>query len=179
MFDISQIFHNYSPSINNPFTIGSREDGTYEEASLVNFQKQLIERSDGNVYKLTAFYEFRGRTYPCDFGEVPTVNQNGTITMDGINWRVLPVVEQNKAGVISYQDNVVIKQNDGRNIAMTISKSEDIDTVKIYGVNVPIDVVQEYFKNGNTEGLNSGQIFALNAIDPIEIGRASCRERVS
>lgn len=153
--------------VNNPFTIGSETDGTYEEASMVDFDQILIERPDGNVYHLVAKYEFRGKIYECDYGEVPAVNEDGTITMDGVNWRVLPVVEQNKAGVISYGDNVVIKQKDGRNISLIMSKDPDVDTVKIYGKDVPIDVVERYFETGSTEGLTSGQIYALNDIDPI------------
>ena len=157
--------------VNNPFTIGSETDGTYEEATMTDFQQILEERPDGNVYHLVAKYEFRGKIYECDYGEVPAVNKDGTITMDGVNWRVLPVVEQNKAGVVSYNDNIVIKQKDGRNISLIMSKDPEIDTVSIYGKEVPIDVVQNYLKTGDTTGLNSGQVYALKDIDPIAYER--------
>lgn len=158
-------------SINNPFVIGSKIDGTYEEAKMVDFKRELLKKEGGNVYHLTAFYEFRGKTYECDFGEVPAVNEDGTITMDGVNWRVLPVVEQNKAGVISYNDNIVIKQKDGINISLIMSKDPEIDTVRIYGKEVSIDIVERYFRTGETKGLTSGQIYALNDIDPIAYER--------
>ena len=127
---VSEYGRTYNPSwenviknLNNPFSIGSETNGTYEEAEMIDFQQELIERPTGNVYHLIAKYKFRDKEYDCDFGEVPAVNADGTIMMDNVSWRVLPVVEQNKAGVISYNDNIVIKQKDGRNISVIMSKN--------------------------------------------------------
>lgn len=164
-------WQNVLTDIPNHFHIGSEKDGTYEEAKMVDFTQELIEKPSGNVYHLLATYEFRGKQYPCDFGEVPAVNEDSTITINGIDWRVLPVVEQGKAGVISYQDNIVVKQKDGRNISLIISKDPEIDTVKIYGKDVSIDLVENYFKTGETKGLTSAQLYALNDIDPIVFER--------
>lgn len=158
-------------SVDNPFNIGKEDDGSYEEAKMVDFEQKEVDLKSGNIYKLTATYEFRGKQYKCDFGEVPVVNQDGTITMDGVDWRVLPVVEQNKAGVISYNDNIVIKQKDGRNISLIMSKDPTAETVQIYGREVPIETVENYLKTGDTTGLNSGQVFALKDIDPIAFER--------
>ena len=155
----------------NPFNIGSETDGTYEEANMVDFKQELIERENGNVYHLVAQYEFRGRIYDCDFGEVPAVNEDGTITMDGVNWRVLPVLDKNKAGVISYNENIVIKQEDQRNIALMMPKDPDADYCIIYGINVPIKTVENFLQTGDKTGLTSGQVWALKSIDPVAYER--------
>ena len=162
---------NVIASLDNPFCIGKESDGSYEEAQMIDFNQKQIDYQSGSVYQLTATYEFRGKIYECDFGQVPVVNQDGTITMDGVDWRVLPVIEQNKAGVISYPDNIVIKQKDERNISLTMSKDPTADTVKIYGSDVPIEVVENFLKNGETKGLTSGQVYALSDIDPIAFER--------
>lgn len=158
-------------SIQNPFVIGKDDDGSYEESELVDFNQELINKDSGNVYHLTAKYKFRGREFECDYGEVPVVNEDGTITLDGVEWRVLPVLEQNKSGVISYNNNIVIRQQDGKNISLLMSKDPNVDTLSIYGAPVPIDVVQNYLQNGETKGLTSGQIWALKLIDPIAYQR--------
>ena len=157
--------------LDNPFVIG--KDDTYEEAQLVEFQQNEIHKTNGDTINLVGYYKFRGEIYKCDFGEVPKVNEDGSITIEGVNWRVLPVLEQRKAGVISYLDNTVIKQEDGRNIAMSINKDPECDTVKIYGKDVPVEFVENFFKSKGeiTEGLNSGQIYALSHIDPIAFER--------
>lgn len=158
-------------SLDNQFNIGSKEDGTYEEATIVGFDQQLIEKDSGNVFHLVATYEFNGRLFECDYGEVPVINDDNTITINNVNWRVLPVVEQNKAGLISYNNNIVVKQVDGRNISFMMSKDPDDDTVTIYGKKVPIEDVQTYLKTKDISKLsvklNSGQIYALDHIDPI------------
>lgn len=164
-------WENVIKSIPNPFVIGKEEDGSYEEAELTEFKEDLVEKPDGNTVKLTAKYLFRGREFECDYGEVPAINKDGTITIDGVNWRVLPVIEQYKAGVISYFDNIVIKQNDSYNIAIQMSKDPNCTTAKIYGEDVPIETVQNYLQNGDTAGLTSGQIYALSNIDPVAYQR--------
>ena len=164
-------WENVVKSIQNPFVIGKEEDGSYEEAQMVGFDTELIESSNGNMQQLTATYLFRGREFKCDFGKVPAVNPNGTLTIDGVDWRVLPVLEQNKAGVISYYDNIVIKQEDSNNIAIQMSKDPSVDTAKVYGITVPIDNIENFLQNGDITGLTSGQIYALSHIDPISFER--------
>ena len=153
--------------LENPFHIGSEKDGTYEEAKMIDFKQELIKRENGDVYHLVAKYEFRGEEYECDFGEVPVVNKNGTITINGVDWRCLPVVEQNKAGVISYDNNIVVKQKDGRNISIIMDRDPENPNVKIYGKEVPIEVVQNYLQTGDETGLTTGQVYALKDIDPV------------
>lgn len=152
----------------NPFTIGTTKNGTYEEAKMVGFEQTLI--NDGKEFALKAKYEFRGKIYEVSYGEVPVVAPDGTIDINGGKWRVLPVMEQNNAGVISYLDNVVIKQKTGH-IAMVISKDPDIDTVKIYGKDVPKQTVINYWQTGDITGLESGQIWALDNIDQAAFDR--------
>ena len=161
-------WENVIKSLPNPFVIGSEKEGTYEEAEMVGFKQ--VDNKNGS-YQLTATYLFRGEEYECDYGEVPIVNEDGTIDINGVKWRVLPVVEQNKAGLISYYNNIVAKQKDGRNISFIMSRDEESDTVKIYGKEVPIELVEKYFKTGETDGLTSGQIYALKDIDPIVFER--------
>lgn len=156
-------------SLDNPFVIGSKDDGTYEEAVLSGVTE--TETEDGISIKLTARYNFRGREFECDFGEVPKIHEDGSITIDDVKWRVLPVLSQNKSGIISYENNIVCRNKDGRNIAFIMSKDPDDDTVKIYGKSIPIDAVENYLQNGDTSGLNSAQIYALNSIDPIAFER--------
>lgn len=152
--------------IPNPFTIGTPGTPEYKEAVMTDFVQERIQRPDGDVMHLTATYEFEGKQYVCDFGEVPALNDDGTITMDGANWRVLPVVEQHKAGVVSYYENAVFKQEDG-NVAFSISKINDDMVVKIRGEEVPMEYIQNYLQNGDKTGLNAGQIYALDHLDPI------------
>lgn len=164
-------WENIIRDLENPFQIGKDDD--YEEAEMISFEQVTNFKNSGNTIQLKAYYKFRGEVYECDFGEVPEVNPDGTITIDGVNWRVLPVLEQQKAGVISYADNIVVKQKNGRDIAMIISKNPDVDTARIYGKEVPLSVVEDYFKSGGIqiEGLTSGQIYALSNIDPIAFER--------
>jgi hypothetical protein len=155
-------------SIQNPFVIGSKRDGTWEEAEMVDFQQSLTEGK--NSYALMARYRFRGKIYEVDFGEVPVVAEDGTISINGSKWRVLPVLEQRNAGVVSYPENVVIKQQSGH-VAMVIPKDPDAEGIKIYGKVVPKETVLNYWKTGNTAGLESGQIWALDNIDPVALER--------
>lgn len=160
-------------SINNPFIIGKEDN--YEEAELVEFNQDLIKRSLGNTLHLHAKYKFRGKIYDCDYGEVPAVNENGTITVEGVNWRVLPVIEQNKAGIISYSDNIVVRQKDRNNIAMVINKETKI--CKILGIAVAPEDVEEFLNMSDEErknyngNLTTGQRYALLNIDPIAFER--------
>lgn len=158
-------------SVENPFHIGKESDGSYEEATMVNFTQEEVDYPSGPVYHLMATYKFRDQLYECDYGEVPKVNEDGTITMDGVNWRVLPVVEQNKAAVISYPDNVVFKNKNGRDISMIMSKDPTVDKVQIYGTYLPIETVEDYLKTGNTSNLTTAQQYALADIDPVAYER--------
>lgn len=154
-------------NLNNPFTIGSKEDGTYEEAKLIKIDKELVEKDSGSVYKLTAYYEFRGKQWACDYGEIPYINPDDTITINGVNWRVLPVLSKYKAGVISYGKTVTLMNKDGRNVSISLSKDQDSDEVKIKGDIVPIDEVEKYLQTGESSVLNKAQKFALDQLDPV------------
>lgn len=151
-------------SIENPFNIG--KDDYYEEAKMVDFSAE----PEGEMLHLVAKYEFRGKVYNCDFGEVPKVNVDGTITINGVNWRVLPVVDQHKAGVISYGNNVVIRQaND--NVAITIPKDGDLTTCKVLGKEVEMSTIEHFLTTGDETGLTTGQVYVLKNIDPIAFQR--------
>lgn len=163
-------WENIIRSIENPFNIGSKNDETYEEAEMVDFEEEYYETGNGKMIRLTAYYKFRGVIYKCDFGEVPAVNEDGTIDLDGVSWRVLPVLAQNKAGVVSYFRTIVVKKDDF-NVAFSMSKDKDDKMVKINGVEVPVDHVNNFLRNGETKGLNTGQIYALKDIDPIVFER--------
>lgn len=154
-------------SIPNPFTIGSKDSDSYEEANLEVIEITDVINPIGDTIKIQLFYSFRGREFACNPFEIPKVNEDGTIMIDGIKWRVLPVLEQNKAGIISYKDNIVVKQEDGRNISFVLPKDPDADYVFIYGKRVPIDVVENFLQTGDSSGLTTAQIWALKSIDPI------------
>ena len=164
--------------LNNPFTIGSEIDGTYEEAKLLNVDKRLCQYESGDAYHLTLTYEFRGEEYAVDFGDVPVVDEFGCITINGGKWRPLPVLEQRKAGVVSYMENCVVQQADG-NVAFTVPKGEG-DCLRIRGALVPIDVVEKYYatgeihwvdEDGETHELTSGQLWSLNHLDQAVLER--------
>lgn len=148
-------------SIKNPFTIGSVAEGTYEEAELVSVDKTPV----GDDYHLTLKYVFRGKKYTLEFGDVPIVDESGCITINGGKWRPLPVLEQNKAGVVSYLETTIIKQDDG-NLALTIPKDPDVDYVIIRGTRFSIEDVQNYWKTGDRSKFTSGQLWSLDHIDP-------------
>ncbi len=166
-------WRNTIASIENPFNIG--KDDYYEEAKMVDFSAE----PDGEMLHLVAKYEFRGKVYECDFGEVPKVNPDGTITINGVNWRVLPVVDQHKAGVISYGNNVVIRQSN-KNVAITIPKDGDVTTCKILGKEVEMSTVERFLTTGDETGLTTGQVYVLKNIDPIAFQRfPTLRENLS
>lgn len=148
------------------FNIG-KED-TFEQAHIASIDKKLSE--DGTTYSITGNFEFRGKVYPCDLGEIPVVQEDGTICMGGSKWRYLPMLEQWKAGVASYSDNVVIR-TDSNNIAIRIEKNTDDEICYIDGAPVPFSAVENYFKNGDTSGLSSNQVYRLKEIDPIAFER--------
>lgn len=164
-------WENVIKDIKNPFHIGAESEGTLETAEMVDFKQVLLQNGYmGNTIKLEATYLFDGNEYVCDFGEVPAVNPDGTVVIDGSKWRILPVVEQNKGGIISYQENVIVKQADG-NVCMYIPKDPNADYVTIYGKQIPIKDVEEYFRTGDDSNLTSGQVYGLNNIDPMALSR--------
>lgn len=153
----------------NPFVIGKESDGSYEEAKLVDVDKTMTE--DGRNWKIVAHYEFRGKVYDCDYGEIPAVLDGGVININGALWRPLPVLSQRKAGVISYANNVVLTQEDG-NVAVIIRKLNDEsgqeipDSVEIRGRTVPVEDVRAYLHDGDASRLTVGQKYALDVMDP-------------
>lgn len=158
-------------SINNPFTIGSEVDGTIETAEMTKFNQELIEKPDGNVYHLTATYNWRGKDYECDFGEVPVKNPDGSITMEGVNWRVIPVVEQWKSGGSSNYTKMIFKQDDN-NLAMIISKDKNEERpVRIRGRNFTFEEVENYYATGDDSPFNSSEKWSLDHLDPYTFDR--------
>lgn len=149
------------------FTIGKGE--TLENVDVESVDKELVEDEDGNLsYKLNATVSFRGKTYDVDLGEVPYINEDGTMRINGCDFRYIPVVSQFKSGYVQFDNSTVIKQVDGH-VAMTLTPGSD--EVKIGGSNVDINEVQKYF-NGEDCKLTDFQKYCIDNIDPIAFERS-------
>ena len=154
--------------IDNPFVIGKKSDGSYEEAEIKTVWQDSCLNSNGDpVMKLTMNIEFRGQEYSVDMGEIPQLQDDGTIIINGSKFRCLPVMSQFKSGVIQYRDKTVIKQKNGH-LAMILSPGSDI--VKIGGADVNIEDVQSYFL-GKENNLTDKQKYYIDNIDPIAYER--------
>ena len=154
--------------IDNPFVIGKKSDGSYEEAEIKTVWQELIINSNGDpVIKLTMNLEFRGENYSVDMGEIPALQEDGTLIINGSKFRCLPIMSQFKSGVIQYADKTVVKQKDGH-LAMVLRPKSDI--VKIAGKDVNIEDIQAYFL-GKENNLTETQKYYLDNIDPIAFER--------
>lgn len=151
-------------SLQNPFSMGNG-DGTYVEAKL---QEVRVEPVNGAEEHLTLVYSFEGQIYECDFGNVPIVQSDGTIVINGGKWRPLPVMEQYTAGVISHAENVVITE-EGGNVAVNINKETGLITIR--GIQVDPDDIRKFYLTGDRGKLTSGQVWALTHIDPYALER--------
>ena len=149
-------------SMQNHFIIGKGE--TYEEAIMESVKQDKILNENGDpVIKLTATMKFRDKEYEVDFGEVPEIQDDGCIIMNGSRFRVLPVLSQFKSGLIMNKDNIVVKKADG-NIAMVMFPGSD--KVKIKGKEIDLDEVSNYL-NGEPCKLPNDVKLELDNIDPI------------
>ena len=154
--------------IENPFVIGKDSDGSYEEASINSVDKEFkINEAGDPVTSLSMNITFRGENYNVDMGEVPTVQEDGTIIINGSKFRCLPVLSQFKSGIINYRDKTVVKQDNGH-IAMVISPGSE--NVTIGGEDVSIEEAQNHL-NGLPSNLTDFQKSCLDRIDPIAYER--------
>ena len=91
-------------------------------------QEVCINEFGDEVDRLTLNVTFDGEQYRVDFGDVPHVKDNGTISINGIEYRCLPVVSRNKVGYgQGYSDGkpmIWIYQEDG-NLAISIPVEGD------------------------------------------------------
>lgn len=162
--------------VDNCFTIGKKGEEDYHEAILTKLDSDLCFDEDGDYRHLVAHYELDGREYTLDLGNFPEVNPDGTIVMDGSRWRVLPVVEQRKAGVISYADNIVLMQKNGN---VGIFMPREGDSVGILGRYYDLDTVSEYMRTKDESLLPPNAQLAIDNLDPIvferfpELGKSS------
>lgn len=157
-------------SMPNYFNIGTEKDGTYEEANLEDVIEEVIENENGDKVKhITLKMEFRGEKYDIDFGEVPVVNKDGTIDMNGSKFRCLPIMSQYKSGIIMSNNNILLRTDDG-NIAMSISMEDN--KCRIGKMTYSLQEVQDYFdgKPSRLDNYEYGKIL-LDKIDPIAFER--------
>ena len=151
-------------NIPNYFTIGKKSDGSYEQANIINIDQQSVLNEDGDpVIRLTMNLEFRGSKYSVDMGEIPEIQEDGTIIINGSSFRCLPVLSQFKKGLISYRENIVF-QNENGHVSMSINK--ETKEAKIGGVITPIEEIEKYLK-GEEANLSESQKWHLDNIDPI------------
>lgn len=151
--------------IPNYFTIGKGEN--YEEAEIQRVRQIHEFNENGDpVIRLEGEIEFRGETYIIDFGQVPEVQDDGTIIINGSKMRVLPILAQTKSGLVRYRTKSVIKTEDG-NIVLVHEPGSDVVLIK--GKEVPIEEVAKYFKNDPDDPpkLTMEQIAQLDKIDPV------------
>lgn len=152
----------------NHFHIGSEKDGSYEEAKLEEVKIDKIELENGDlVNHIVLEYEFRGEKHTVDFGYVPALKEDGTIGMNGSNFRVLPIMSQFKSGYIQYNDKTVVKQSNGH-IAMVLEPGSDL--VQIGRKKFHIDEVQKAL-NGEESEIQGFELKCLQNIDPIAYER--------
>lgn len=151
--------------IPNYFTIGTGD--TYEEADIQEVKQISSVNDNGDpVTKLEAQIEFRGVVHTVDLGEVPEVQEDGTIIINGSKMRVLPVLAQNKSGLIRYRSRAVTKTADGH-VAFVYQPGDDC--VKIKGKDVPLEELEKYFRKDPSDppALTQNQIKDLDNIDPV------------
>jgi len=153
--------------IPNYFVVGKGD--SYEEARLESVdQVKTVNEAGDPVVKLTGHYEFRGEKYAVDLGEVPEVQEDGTVVVNGTKFRVLPVLSQFKSGVVMYSDSFALRKKDG-DLAAYVSLKEP-DVVYIRGQRVPLEEVSKYLR-GEDSSLTVVQKKDLDEIDPVAFER--------
>lgn len=173
---IREIVHKYRKSFNenpdweevlkekipNHFVIGKGD--TYEEATLHKVdQTSKIDENGDPVISLTGEYEFRGEKYTVDLGEIPEVQEDGTIIINGSKMRVLPVLAQHKSGLIRYREKAILKKQDG-NIGLVYEVETGVASIR--GKEVPLEEIQKHL-NGEPSSLTAIQKSDIDEIDPI------------
>ncbi|MGM0197309.1 hypothetical protein [Enterococcus sp. AZ180] len=153
----------------NPFVIGSKADGTYEEADI-----QQVEEIDGfnelgdPIVSLKAKVSFRGQEYEVDLGEVPKVQDDGTIIMNGSEFRVLPVLAQHKSGVIQYRESIIVKQENSPYFSMQVNVEDG--SILINKRKVDPEEVAKHLR-GEESSLDEKTKMSLDNMDPIAYER--------
>lgn len=119
--------------------------------------KTLTERTTNEygdiVDQITLQFENEGEIYNCDFGQVPVVAEDGTISINGVRWVCLPVVDRNKVGYGQMYDKegrrtVWLLQKDG-NLGITIP--EGSKTWRILGKEYDADYIRQCVINGYSD----------------------------
>lgn len=97
---------------------------------------EITENEYGDkVQRLTMNVDFRGEHYSCDFGDVPYIDQEtGIFTINGTEYRCLPVMSKNKIGYGQFEDKdghkkIFLYQNDnnnGNNISAMIDATDGV-----------------------------------------------------
>lgn len=115
-------------------------------------QVEGVNEYGDKVNKLTLVFENEGQVYECDFGEVPLVNEDGTITIKGTDYTVLPVIDRHKVGYCQYYSTdgekaISLLQRDG-NIGITFTES---GKCKILGKYYSMDKIVQDVNNGYSD----------------------------
>lgn len=105
------------------------------------------------------------KVYTCDFGEVPALADDGTISIQGVRWVPLPVMDKNKVGYSQGYNaqgkrTIWLLQKDG-NLGITIP--EDSDKWRILGKEYDADYVRQCLINGGSEDPKLNSI--INCLD--------------
>ncbi len=159
---------------NARFSIGSEKDGTLEYAEPIGVkQETVVDEYGAEVEQLTMQWEFRGEVYEADFGQVPKVQDDGTIQIGQSDYRVLPVMAKNKSGYVQFENSIGVLRQDSTasfpKYAMFIDPNNP-DKVKIGNTTVDTDKVQKYL-NGEDVKLTDAQKWNLDNIDPVAFER--------
>lgn len=118
-----------------------------------------------DVEHLYLNFENEGEKYRCDFGCIPAVADDGTISIKGVRWVCLPVVDRNKVGYGQMYDKegrrtIWLLQKDG-NLGITIP--EGSDTWRILGKEYKADYVRECVIKGGSDDPKINSI--INCLD--------------
>ena len=159
--------------INGVFDIGVPGEEGYRAAKLLDVEEIEQDHFDGKAIEIKAKYEFEGEVYELSFGEVPAVNPDGTIIINSTPFRVLPILEQYKAGLRSFGNSVSVQQADG-NLGFNLKydsefindKGEKDWMISSYGQEIPLSYARDYIfgKNDGSE-LKPGPRYGLKNLD--------------
>lgn len=127
-------------------------------------QEETVNEYGDRVNKLTLVFENEGEQYTCDFGEVPLVQEDGTISIKGTDYTVIPVIDRHKVGYCQYysaegEKAISLLQKDG-NIGITFTES---GKCKILGKFYPIEDIVRDINNGCSDDPKINSI--INCLD--------------
>lgn len=157
------------------FHIGDKDH--YEEATVKDVEeiKKLNENGDP-VVDLKIHFEFRGKEYIHDLGEIPEVQEDGSIIMNGTAFRVLPVMRAHKSGIVRYPNGDTTFIDEDTRFVFSINKDNPdycyvISNSKGFKTRVKTEEVQKFLNGDENADLPIVAKTRLKMLDPVAFER--------